>query len=176
MNRFLKKVILILSISTISVCLVTNKVFSKTSYVPSDDEIAPVTNITTGDIALSDISVRIFQPFMSEMDDTTSDTIELPDSLISDAQCPVAPVKSLQESYGALIKTIRTYDKPISLSDIQSLGENQIIIFSGHGTWMGEKLHSTIITGKRYDENQYYNDPLYRQGVKEEELLNTKDR
>ena len=166
---------LVISILTIIMCISTipSAIFGSTGYVPSDDEIAPVSTITTGDKALSDINIRIFQPFLNEMDDTSSDVIALPEGIISDAQCPVAPVKIMQENYGALIKTIRTYNKPISLEDIQSLGPNQIIIFSGHGSYLGPEIHSTILTGRDYDEKAYDNDPLYKQDVDEGRI--TKD-
>lgn len=144
---------------------------SSTGYEPSEEEIAPVSTITTGDKALSDINIRIFQPFLNEMDETRSDDPSLPDGLISDAQCPVAPIKTLQASYGALIKTTRTYNKPISLEDIKSLGPNQIIIFSGHGTWMGPEIHSTILTGKAFDYDEYQNNPLYRQDCYEGRIV-----
>ena len=144
---------------------------SSTGYVPSEDEIAPVSTITTGDKALSDINIRIFQPFFNEMDETRGDDPALPEGIISDAQCPVAPIKTLQASYGALIKTTRTYNKPISLEDIKSLGPNQIVIFSGHGTWMGEEIHSTILTGRLFDYDAYQNDPLYRQDCDEGRIV-----
>lgn len=166
-----RKIVLFFSLILLCVGIMTNGVFASTGYVPSDEEIAPVSDIKTGDKALSDINVRIFQPFLSEMDDTTSEVIDLPTGIISDAQCPVAPVKTLQEYYGALIKTTRTINTPISLEDIQSLGPNQIIIFSGHGTWINESVHSTIVTGKLFDYDDL-EDPLYKQDVEEGRIVN----
>ena len=113
----LKKLFRILLIGLICTNLNIITIFSNTNatgYAPCDDEILPVDTITTGDKALSDINIRIFQPFFNEMDETTSSIVghELPNGIISDAQCPVAPVKTFQNTYGALIKTIRTYNKP----------------------------------------------------------------
>lgn len=169
----IKKLLLTILLILIAISINSKKyfVYGNTGYIPSDDEIAPLDVIVTGDKALSDINVRIFQPFLSEMDETTSSIIDLPTNIVSDAQCPVAFVKTLQITYGALIKTIRTYNKPISLEDIQSLGPNQIIVFSGHGTWMGPTIHSTILTGRLFDENAYENNPLYRQDVDEGRIV-----
>ena len=172
-----KKLFRILLIGLICTNLNIITIFSNTNatgYAPCDDEILPVDTITTGDKALSDINIRIFQPFFNEMDETTSSIVghELPNGIISDAQCPVAPVKTFQNTYGALIKTIRTYNKPIALEDIQSLGPNQIIIFSGHGTWMGPEIHSTILTGRLFDYDAYENNPLYRQDCDEGRIVN----
>lgn len=166
-----KKILLIFTLILLCIGIMSNDVFSSTGYVPSDEEIAPVSDIKTGDKALSDINVRIFQPFFDEMDNTPSTDIDLPAGIISDAQCPVAPVKTLQEYYGALIKTTRTINQPISLEDIKSLGPNQIIIFSGHGTWIDETTHSTIVTGKLFDYDDLDN-PLYKQDVEEGRIVN----
>lgn len=175
-RNMLKKLFHITLLGIICISLNTNTVFSNTNtgYVPSEDEISPVDKITTGHKALSDINIRIFQPYFDEMDETTSSVIghELPEGIISDAQCPVAPIKTLQKTYGALIKTTRTYNKPITLEDIQSLGPNQIIIFTGHGTWMGPEIHSTILTGRLFDEDAHENDPLYRQDCDEGRIVN----
>ena len=168
-NMKRKKLLTCLLIIIISVS--NSNVVASTAYVPSDEEIAPVSDIRTGDKALSDINIRIFQPFFNEMDETESDVIDLPTDIISDAQCPVAPVKTLQNNYGALIKTIRTYNQPITFENIQSLGPNQIIIFTGHGTWMGTGIHSAILTGKYFNEDDL-KDPLYKQDYDEGRIVN----
>ena len=166
-----KKSLLILLLIVISVSFTSNAVFASTGYVPSDDEIMPVDDEKTKPYAFSDINVKIFQPYLNEMDGVTSE-MALPEGIISDAQCPVAPIKTLQNRYGALIKTTRTYNEPISLNDIRSLGPNQIIIFSGHGTWINDAIHSTILTGRLFDEEAYKSDPLYRQDVDEGRIIN----
>ena len=39
------------------------------------------------------------------------------------------------------------YDDQVSLSNVKDFDKNKIILWQGHGTYGGEKLHSLIYTG-----------------------------
>ena len=109
------------------------------------------------------INIITFQPAYAEMEAHEDDVIPLPDGIANDALCPIRASEKLENDFENVNYYYSTKNKNISLEDIEKLGPNQIIVFQGHGSWLGDDIHSTIITGRDFDEEAFISDPLYHQ-------------
>lgn len=64
------------------------------------------------------------------------------------------------------------YDDQVSLSNVKDFDKNKIILWQGHGTYGGEKLHSLIYTGADFNWDAFNWDISYFWIVVRIELLN----
>lgn len=111
----------------------------------------------------SSINIVTFQPVYTEMVHNEDDNIDLPTGVPNDGECIPKAVEFLTNTFSNCNLYHSTRDIGISKEDIQKLGQNQIIIFQGHGTWLGEDIHSTILSGEDYSEEEYDSNPYYKE-------------
>lgn len=123
---------------------------------------------TTGTYSIGSnerMSVQIYQPYYDWVSSisATEDYIALPDGVGNEADLlssAATNISTALENYSYLSSNLHA-NADVSLDSVDSFGANQIILWQGHGTWAGSKLHSIVMTGKAFDWNAWLWDLFY---------------
>lgn len=123
---------------------------------------------TTGTYSIGSderMSVSIYQPYYSWVSgiSATNNYIALPSGISNEADLLSAAgneISATFANYSFTSSNIQT-DSSVSLDSVDRFGPNQIILWQGHGTWAGSKLHSVVMTGKGFDWNAWLWDLFY---------------
>lgn len=111
------------------------------------------------------MSVSVYQPYYSWVSGISSSNnyISLPAGIGNEADLLAAAGNAISgtfANYSFAPSNIQT-NNAVSLESIDRFGPNQIILWQGHGTWAGSKLHSIVMTGKSFDWNAWLWDLFY---------------
>lgn len=109
--------------------------------------------------------VSVFQPSYNWIREKSDELnyIALPSGISNEADLFSAAgteIASTFENYSFTAGSMQT-NGSVSLDSVKSIGENQIVLWQGHGAWAGSKLHSVISTGKAFDWNAWLWDLTY---------------
>ena len=100
-----------------------------------------------------DMSVAVYQPEYDWVANSTDAYIELPDYISNREDLLISVASQIDDTFENYTYTQTYLNDRVNLSLVNNFGKNQIILWQGHGIWLGEELHSVIMTGKEYDSN-----------------------
>lgn len=113
----------------------------------------------------SDISITIytFQPLYDWVHGQQNTYLNLPSGVNNEADLIPAAANALSNKFDNCLysSATATRNQDITLSDIKGIGANQIVLWQGHGSWAGDKIHSVLLTNGAFDWNAWFWNPIY---------------
>lgn len=111
------------------------------------------------------MSVSVYQPSYDWIKGKSDELnyIALPSGISNEADLfsgAGSEIASTFENYSFTSSTMYT-NSSVTLDSVKNIGANQIVLWQGHGTWAGSKLHSVISTGKEFDWEAWFWDLTY---------------
>lgn len=126
---------------------------------------------STSEIIIPKYNVLTIQPYWEEAKSSTVAEPALPVEGSDDATIIVEAAKKLATNQHVSYKESDTYKTPIDKELFNKFGENQFLIFQGHGEYDYEGNHSLIRTGKDFDQSKYDSDPVYKDDVDKKRII-----
>lgn len=109
----------------------------------------------------TNMTVDAYQPYYEDVKNFTDKYIDLPKGINAESELINAAAKEVYGSFNNYSMGNILYDDQVSLSNVKDFDKNKIILWQGHGTYGGEKLHSLIYTGADFNWDAFNWDISY---------------
>ncbi len=121
------------------------------------------------------MTVSVYQPYYDWESTLIDDYINLPTCVNKEVDllsAAATDVSNAFDNYSYSSSTIFK-NKKVSLDSVKSFGENQIILWQGHGVYGGSKIHSLILTGSDFNWDEWLWNPIYYLDVCQDRIVNS---
>ena len=109
----------------------------------------------------TNMTVDAYQPYYEDVKNFTDNYIDLPKGINAESELINTAAKEVYGSFNNYSMGNILYDDQVSLSNVKDFDKNKIILWQGHGTYGGKKLHSLIYTGADFNWDAFNWDLSY---------------